>query len=368
MSHIKKEMISFFLTSRCNLDCVYCYTNKEEGKHKKQNLPFEFAKLGIDTFIEKYPYIRFFGAGEPTQAFELMKKIYNYSHSKVGDKLIAEIQTNGVFGKNVRNWLSKNINHIWVSFDGKPEIQNANRPIYKSGKPSSPIIEDNVKFLTANSKDMTGARVTITNTNVNQQIDMIDYFIDLGIKHIWTDPLFPEVGDVPVIEKKGKIESLIDIDLYIEKFLEAQEYAKSKDIFYGSFLSCNFDEESEYHCRANIPLPHFTTDGYISACDMALFGEDQKHMDVFIYGKWNKKKNTLEFNQEKIRILQSRKVSNMDSCKNCEAKLHCGGYCLGEVLNETGDLFKNKDYTCNAIKKLHKVSETNFGCYKYLHP
>lgn len=41
---------------------------------------------------------------------------------------------------------------MWVSFDGEPEVQNANRPC-ANGKPSSPIIEDNVKWLISHSND-----------------------------------------------------------------------------------------------------------------------------------------------------------------------------------------------------------------------
>ena len=37
------------------------------------------------------------------------------------------------------------------------------------------------------------------------------------------------------------------------------------------------DEPGEYACRSLLPVPHLTTDGYVSACDMALFGKDNNH-------------------------------------------------------------------------------------------
>ena len=370
MSHVKKEMISFFLTSKCNLDCIYCYTNKENFKHKDQTLSYEFAKLGIDLFIQKYPHIRFFGAGEPTQAFKLMKKIYNYALKKAGYKIKSELQTNGAFNTKVRNWISENIEIIWVSFDGTPEIQDYNRPFFKSKKPSSPIIEKNVLYLAKNGKGHVGARVTITDKNTKQQKEMVDYFASLGIMYIWTDPLFPAVGDKPISQSIEAIDvkPLIDLDTYVVEFIEAQKYAKQKNIFFGSFLSCNFDEENIYHCSACIPVPHLTTDGYISACDMALFGNDNNHMQEFIYGKWDQKNNKLVFDKDKIERLHKRSVENMIGCKDCTIRLNCGGYCLGEVANETGSMFGNKKYTCKAIKKLAIQSKRNFGCYKYLHP
>jgi uncharacterized protein len=370
MSHVKKEMLSFFLTSKCNLDCIYCYTNKKIGKHKEQTLPFEFAKLGIDYYINQYPHIRFFGAGEPTEEFELLKNIYEYSYDKVGSILCAEIQSNGAFNEKVRTWMEEHMNIIWISLDGTPDIQNKNRPFYRSKKPSSPVIEQNIKHLIRNGKGMTGARVTITDNNSHRQKELIDYLGNLGLKNIWTDPLFPTVGESPlnVNNRTKSIKPLIDMDLYVDGFIEAVEYAKIKDIFYGSFLACNFDEENKYHCRACIPVPHLTTDGFISACDMALFGKDMNHMDKFIYGKWDKDKNILVFDDNKINYLQSRSVSNMDKCHKCSIKMNCGGYCLGEVTNETGDMYGNKVYTCRAINKLAKMISRNFGCYEFLHP
>ncbi len=370
MAHVKKEMLSFFLTTKCNLACRYCYTNKEKEKHKDQTIPFEFAKLGIDYFIYEYPHIRFFGAGEPTQEFNLMKKIRNYAYDKVGNKLKLELQTNGVFPETVRGWLAKHADIIWVSFDGLPDVQDYYRPLKRTGKPSSPFIEKNVKYLRNYGRGMTGVRVTITNKNIRQQKEMVDYFAKLGVKHIWTDPLFHSVGDKPISENVNAetVKPLIDIEKYVDEFIQAQRYAKIKKIFYGSFLACNFDEETQYHCRACIPVPHLTTDGYISACDMALYGEDNNHMNLFIYGKWDEKNNKLAFFKERICYLQSRSVHSIKNCKDCPVKLNCGGYCLGEVVNETGNLFGNKKYVCRSIIKLACKTETNFGCYEYLHP
>ena len=45
---------------------------------------------------------------------------------------------------------------------------------------------------------MVGARVTITDNNTFLQNQMIDYFYELGIRYIWTDPLFYSLGEVPV--------------------------------------------------------------------------------------------------------------------------------------------------------------------------
>jgi radical SAM protein with 4Fe4S-binding SPASM domain len=156
--------------------------------------------------------------------------------------------------------------------------------------------------------------------------------------------------------------------MYVDNYAKAYQYAKQKGVFYGSFLGCNFDERSCTHCRSCTPVPHLTSDGYISACDMALFGENANHMDVFIYGKWDATSNSIVFNDEKMRYLQSRTVKNMPQCTGCSVFDNCAGYCLGEVVNETGNIFGQKSYICEAIRLLSKIVDMNEGCYPHLHP
>jgi radical SAM protein with 4Fe4S-binding SPASM domain len=369
-------MISFFLTTRCNLRCVYCYNSKERAEVQEKSLPLEIAKAGIDEYFAKNTsrHIRFYGPGEPTQEFELMKQITEYAKEKAGNTVTSELQTNGAFSSKVRQWILENLNIVWVSFDGTPDIQNTQRPMGDQLAPSAPLIEENVKWLVANRGDrnlMVGARVTMTDLNVNRQTEMVNYFNSLGIKYIWTDPIFPEVKRKAVCNDGDRSNDwatkhiIKDLDVYVKNFIDATRYAKTKGVFYGSFLTCNFDGEAKINCRACTPAPHLTPDGYVSACDLVVYGENAYHMDCFIYGKWNGKK--FDYDENKIKILRDRNIVNIKHCKDCEAKLHCGGQCLGEVMNETGKLDGQKTATCIAIRKLYKelgACET----YDYMHP
>jgi len=373
MPHCKKQMISFFLTTRCNLRCVYCYNSKERAEVQEKSLPLEIAKAGIDEYFTKNTsrHIRFYGPGEPTQEFELMKQITDYAKEKGDDAVTVELQTNGAFSPKVREWIWDNLNIVWVSFDGTPDIQDAQRPLGDKLSKSSPIIEENVKWLIANRGNrnlMVGARVTMTDLNVNRQIEMVDYFNSLGIKYIWTDPIFPEVKKRPVCEEKDRKEMYyIDLDAYVKNYIEAYRYAKTKGVFYGSFLTCNFDGESKIHCRTCTPAPHLTPDGYVSACDLVVYGENAYHMDCFIYGKWDEYSKKFVYDETKIEALRNRNVDNMNHCTNCIVKLHCGGHCLGEVMNETGKLDGQKPETCKATRTLFKELGASEP-YDFMHP
>lgn len=86
-----------------------------------------------------------------------------------------------------------------------------------------PIIENNVRWLIENKGNrnlMVGARVTITEANIHHQRQIIDYFKVLGIKYIWSDPVFPAVGEMPVCNDLVKLnEYSFDMDLYADAIL-----------------------------------------------------------------------------------------------------------------------------------------------------
>lgn len=362
LSHYKKEMISIFVTTECNLNCDYCFTNKYADTHKNQTIDLEFVKKGIDDYFKTdyLRHVRFFGAGEPTVKLNLIKEIHKYAREKGGEAVTFEIQTNGAFNDDTARWLAKNIDIIWISCDGTPDIQDSHRLCLDVTKKSSALIEKNISIIKRNN-NFVGIRSTITNENVKRQIEMIDYFSNLGIRDIWVDPIFPSVSEK---EQENDFNNM----LFAEKFLEACTYAENIGVFYGSIMTCNFGDSVTKHCRACLPVPHLTTDGYVSACDMALFGEDNNHMQSFIYGKWNSEIKRIEYYREREEVLQSRSTEHMIHCNDCTAKEHCGGYCLGEVLNETKDLFGQKRGVCEAIRFLDSKMTESQRKYIYSHP
>lgn len=361
MAHEKKEMISFYVTTKCNLDCIYCYTRKNAEEHKHQTLAFDFAKAGIDDYYSTNykKHIRFFGAGEPTIELKLIIKICNYAKEK-DIKTTTEIQTNGCFTENTAQWLGDNIDVIWISSDGIPDIQNYYRP-FVGGKKSSNTLERNIRYLSSKGKGLTGIRMTITHKNYHKQIANIDYFSKLGIYNFWVDPIFPTVGESDSIEK-------LDMKEFVLYFIEAVKYAYAKGLTYGSILTCNFDEPGSYACRALLPVPHLTTDGYVSACDMALFGKDINHMDLFIYGKWDAESQKINYDNNKIQYLRSRRLENLIKCTKCEVGSFCRGYCPGEVVNETKDLFGCKNKICLPTIEIFRHLSEHEKRHTYSHP
>lgn len=364
MAHYRKKCISLLMTTKCNLACSYCYLGNciEDA----QTIDVEFARRGIRDFFETSGsyHIRFFGAGEPTLELAKIKDLLGFAKELAGDKLIAEIQTNGVFSADTASWLVENIDIIWISCDGPPNVQDYLRSTGNGGK-TSPIIERNIAIMLDSQikQNIIGIRSTITPMNLYQQKEMVEYFSTLGVKVVFTDPVFPPVqSDVTSVDLGLDDGFMME---YARQFLGAHLYAKEIGIFYGSVLAINFDEPTEYFCRSCLPCPHLTTDGYVSCCDMAFI---DSILPELVYGEYDKASATIHYYPERIAAIRSRKASNLIECQGCEVLYNCAGACFGEGVNETGRLLGVKKDYCEAIRFLAKHMPLNQGLYPYLHP
>ena len=193
MSHYNKEMVSVYTNTTCNLDCKYCYTNKKQ--YAVQLLDIDFAKKIITDYFtrEEYkgfkPIVRFFAAGEPTLNFEAIREVVSFVKSRFGEDVLYELQTNGIFlnrdgtyDYEKADWIATNIDFIWISCDGTPDVQNEYRPLYQNAFDgpvslrSSDVVEKTIKYIRPICRTMIGARMTIVLKNLYRQKEMIDYF------------------------------------------------------------------------------------------------------------------------------------------------------------------------------------------------
>jgi radical SAM protein with 4Fe4S-binding SPASM domain len=286
------------------------------------------------------------------------------SESNGHANLKIELQTNGVFSRSVALWLADNIDIIWISIDGPPSIQDAQRPLKGMGK-SSEIVERNIRtILDRRSGLVIGARSTITPLNVHHQIEMVEYFHSLGLKAVFSDPVFPQVDTLGPEHLSPETGNGFMME-YAREYLGAQQRAQDLGIFYGSIFTVNFDEETSYFCRSCLPCPHLTPDGYVSCCDMAALGS---MLPQLIYGKYNVDTGRIEYDEQIIATIQSRRAENLIECQKCEIVNYCAGACLGEGVNETGCILGVKTTYCEAIRFLANNIPLGIGLYPYLHP
>jgi len=365
MGHFRKQMITFLVSSRCDLECEYCYVPKM-GKLPPEHeaIDLEFAISGMKDFFNQNSSraIRFFGAGEPTTEFDLMKEIKDEAHKIAGKELKVELQTNGYFSESIGDWIEKNVDVLWISCDGPPEIHDKQRPAKKK-KPSSGIVLDNIKRFSKVKRMQTGIRATISPENFIIQKKLIEYFSELGIKFVCAAPSYSSTAN-PDIEKPPIVE-------FAKHFVPAFYLAKNKGMFYNTHLIVNFDEKVNVYCRACIPCPHLTTDGFVSCCDWALFGDKYLPgvLQQCVYGVWDKKSKCISYDADRIRVIQKRntKVLETGFCENCEILPHCAGGCIGKTMVVSGDLYLPSVDWCKATRYLAKHIPLRQGRFPCLH-
>lgn len=339
MAHCRKKCLSVLLTEACNLRCKYCYCGEERGNRK---INIKFVKKAIEDFKDSGNelFIRYFGDGEPVLEFEMIKEITEFSR-KLDSNAYFELQTNGTFSEEKAKWIAENIDIVWISYDGTTKVNDFYRPNL-SGNSMSTIVEKNIRYLNNKVKEL-GVRATIGRQNIYCQKDMIDKMKELGVKYIYSDLMFADVNNKLYYEQE------IDPMEYAKEFLKAKKYADSQGIYYGSFFTVNFDEDTDISCRACLPMPHLTIDGYVSCCDMG-YGSDK--LKELIYGKYIAEENRIEYYPERISNIKKRTVDNLKECKDCEIKYRCAGGCIGEAINEKGTIYSIKEKNCEAIKYL----------------
>jgi uncharacterized protein len=120
------------LTNRCSLRCTYCYASGGEGPAK--DLPLELAKVAIDYACQNatemgwaHFELNLHGGGEPVQAWATLREATAYARSKDLPCRISMV-TNGVWTASQREWILHNLDGLSISFDGRQETQDRQRP------------------------------------------------------------------------------------------------------------------------------------------------------------------------------------------------------------------------------------------------
>lgn len=361
----EKEQITISLTGSCNLQCIYCYMPKDQTTNEQELIEYNFCMRGIQDFFQNSSSrcIRFFAGGEPTLAFPLMKQITQTARELAGDELRLELETNGFFSEEIADWISKNINYLWISCDGAPEVQNRQRPCLMQPDASRIIYQHILRF--ASQKELQfGVRATLQDVSVQAQIAMIDFFHTLGVTNVSASPVFASYAN-----EKAYTANVLR---FAEGFVAAYQYAKKLNMQYLSLLMVNFDEVTDMFCQASIPAPRLTRDGYVSCCDWAAVGLGRlpEWMESCIFGVYDSEQDVIHYDMDKIRNIQKRNVSYLgrNACQGCPALFHCAGGCIGKVMSQSKDMLQMFEPWCEAVRYLYEHLKINQGDITVLHP
>jgi radical SAM protein with 4Fe4S-binding SPASM domain len=228
------------------------------------------------------------------------------------------------------------------------------------------LVEKNINYFVKQKNMQVGVRATLSASMVERQSELIEYFHNIGIKFLNVHPACVSIED----DQNANFQW--DPIVFAKNFLIAHQAAKKLGMFYNTLYITGFDETTRHFCRSTAIYPHLTTDGYVSCCDFAQFGSSNytnEKLQQLVYGKYIPEKDVIIYDEDKISKIRARCSENLihGECKDCKFIYHCAGGCIGQTVNETGNLMGRHKKNCEITKYLAERMPLNAGLHPVIH-
>ncbi len=346
--------LTFLPTMRCNLRCVYCYS--EAGDHSSTDLPVEMAEAAVRKLVDMQPRdskearaisIGYLGGGEPTLRMDLLKHVNNVLTPLAEErnlKVHYSIVSNGTFSDTIREWLLENKFTISFSLDGPLDIQNRQRPT-RSGGPSYERIAENIRRV-AEVQENINTRATVTPSSIPRMKEIVEHALELGATSIHLEPCSDESGRAKFSEGHFSL----DTQAFVDEFLNIFPWAMENEIMLFTTGLLSLRPGTGSYCGMNNPNLFVTPSGELSCCPEVC---EQRHpaASAFIYGKLNQD-GSFTRDAEKVKRLCERIGSNIEACKGCFLETSCGGSCAARAFCNTGNAFNHDPVSCHVNKEM----------------
>lgn len=266
-----RKNVMMIVSNECPLECVYCYETEKNTDH----MNFETMKKIIDTEMEVddgYDEIVFdmFG-GEPFTNFEVIKKGYEYLHSKNWrKKYIVFTTTNGVLVHGeIKEWLEQHREGFWcsLSVDGTPEMHDFNR--------SSSYSSIDVEFFQKNWPNQP-VKMTISRETLPKLAEGIIYLHEKGFQVTSTFAQGIDWSDESFVNVLGQ-----QLEQLIEFYKSNPEYAVSNVLNYEIEHIGYEGERNKKWCGCGDAMKSYATDGTLYPCQCFTPLTNQNNLQPF---------------------------------------------------------------------------------------
>jgi uncharacterized protein len=368
--------INLLLTTRCNMDCVYCYGGKGRDNDlsggsynlKKEDMSPEIGRDAVDYLLKTAAFrsgghpggINFFG-GEPLLNLSTMHAILNYAEEQSKkfslDLPKFSITTNGTkISQEFIELCNRFKIAVQISFDGTPEAQNTLRPYQGgNGKSSYDVCCESFKFLRKNKINF---RVRATLTKHNAQImKVINNLERLGVEHVHFAIVNADyIKDVTLNDG--------DIDSVIKEFKKVSEYMLERIYAGKPFVKCNNlitlvetlqkKRKKTLCCGAGVGLLSLVPDGRLFLCHR-FAGEDS-----FCVGHI---RDGVDFMRRRD-FIHEMHIDSHDMCGDCWCQDLCGGGCPYSNYLYSGKLYMPNPIECKLQKGISQVAIHFASCLR----
>jgi len=358
----KPTEVTLFPTNRCNLRCVYCYTEGGEGGANREELvtmDLAAGKAAIDLVARNakelnaetgHPQnflVSFHGNGEPFSAFEVVRELCFYATDvaeKIGFPAVLNAATNGVMTEEQLDFLIAYMTNVNISFDGLPEIQDAQRP-RADGAGTFEAVDRTLRRLDASTVEY-GIRTTVTSEIVDRLPEIATFVAEryprctqLHLEPVWACGRCRTSGEEPPEAAR-----------FVARYLEAADAVNASPmrlVFSGARKEMLCDA----FCKANVGSFTVTPAGDVTACYEVSYRSDPR-AGRYIFGHFDARAGAYVFDEEKLAALGRLNVHNMPFCAKCFCKWHCAGDCSAKVIG-TGEPQDNQgSERCEITRRL----------------
>ena len=337
---------TLLLTNACNLRCRYCYA--AAGEKPPQFMPIETARRAIDFVAGNAATARarrfdvdFHGGGEPSVNWAVLQQAHEYASGvaqTLGLELRSSLTTNGVLTPENRAWIVAHLDSANVSFDGLPEVQDANR-CFPSGRGSSDIVLGTLRAF-----DRAGFRYSIRMTVTPESLPHLARSVAFLCRRFR-----PRGIQVEPLYRMGRGSSAAETapELFIEAYRAARRMS-TKAARLLRFSGARFPLLTSRFCGVANDNFCVSPAGNVSACH-EVTDEQQPWAEHFFYGR--PAAAGYRFDAPAYTALREHTVARLDYCADCFARFSCAGDCPHKAFHWNAGEFAGAG-RCDAIRAL----------------
>lgn len=319
-SEFRPISLTLLMTNQCQLRCKYCYA--AAGELPDRHLSLETGITAIDYTYQNikrlnYPklHISLHGGGEPTLPWDTMKALVMYARKKPIPTEIV-LTSNGIWSPQQRKWIIENVDYVGISIDGRPQTQDAQRPL-SSGEGSSAYVMQTIHELEANRRPYR-LRLTALPPFDGLAEDVRFLCEQTMCTYMQVEAAFsPKRGE-------GYNYNLEEGLQFLQAFLTAQDVAEQ----YNRHLRCvgsNVTQVTAVSCGALFNTFSVTPQNNIVACS-EIVNDNHPLANISTIGRISP--HGVIIDEDARANLRQKIAERRSTCRECPCYWSCAGGCL----------------------------------------